>query len=402
MNLLNTKKKNKILYISYDGLLDSIGESQILSYLERLSKYFNFYLITFEKKNKLNTTLHKDIKDRVLKSNIKWFNLRYHKHPNILSTLYDILRGTIVSIYILFCNKINIVHVRSYIPGLIILPIKVFFNFKLLFDMRGLWINERLDRAGWSKKDLKYLFFKRIEKKLLFFSDSIICLTYEAIKILKNIYPEIENKIFYRAYTSVDEKIFKPLHNIKKNKSIVFGHLGSVDTAYDVEIIYKFINKLLKIDNNIKLIIINEDKHDYLFNLKKTYQIDDSNIEIKFVDRSKLNEEINKIDICIFFAKNNFSIKGSFPTKISEVLLVGKPIICNDFNSEISNLISKNKVGIIYDFDLLNNKINIYNEIMNIINEKNINLRCRNVAKKELSFDKSIELYKKILFNLLN
>ena len=59
-------------------------------------------------------------------------------------------------------------------------------------------------------------------------------------------------------------------------------------------------------------------------------------------------------------------------------------------------------MGLIYDFDLLNNKINIYNEIMNIINEKNINLRCRNVAKKELSFDKSIELYKKILFNLLN
>ena len=77
MNLLNIKKKNKILYISYDGLLDSIGESQILSYLERLSKYFNFYLITFEKKNKLNTTLHKNIKDRVLKSNIKWFNLRW-------------------------------------------------------------------------------------------------------------------------------------------------------------------------------------------------------------------------------------------------------------------------------------------------------------------------------------
>ena len=127
MNLLNTKKKNKILYISYDGLLDSIGESQILSYLERLSKYFDFYLITFEKKNKLNTNLHQNIKDRVLKSNIKWFNLRYHKHPNILSTLYDILRGTMVSFYILFCNKINIVHVRSYIPGLIILPIKIFF-----------------------------------------------------------------------------------------------------------------------------------------------------------------------------------------------------------------------------------------------------------------------------------
>ena len=44
------KKRKKILYISYDGILDPIGESQILSYLEKLCNNFDFYLITFEKK----------------------------------------------------------------------------------------------------------------------------------------------------------------------------------------------------------------------------------------------------------------------------------------------------------------------------------------------------------------
>ena len=50
MHLPETQKRKKILYVSYDGILDSIGESQILSYLEKLSKDFDFYLITFEKK----------------------------------------------------------------------------------------------------------------------------------------------------------------------------------------------------------------------------------------------------------------------------------------------------------------------------------------------------------------
>ena len=53
--------------------------------------------------------------------------------------------------------------------------------------MRGLWVDEKLDRAGWRKKDLKYVFFKNIEKKLLLISDSIICLTHESIKILKKL-----------------------------------------------------------------------------------------------------------------------------------------------------------------------------------------------------------------------
>ena len=157
----------------------------------------------------------------------------------------------------------------------------------------------------------------------------------------------------------------------------------------------------MKIDPNIKLIIINEDKHDYLFKLKKQYEITDKNIEIKFVKRNELNKEINKIDICIFFAKINFSIKGSFPTKISEFLLAGKPIICNNFNKDISQFITKNKVGLIYNFDLLNYNNNIYHEIINIVKDKNIILRCRNVAKKELSLKKSIELYKKIYYDCL-
>ena len=48
---MKNQKRKKILYISYDGILDPIGESQILSYLEKLCKDFDFYLITFEKKN---------------------------------------------------------------------------------------------------------------------------------------------------------------------------------------------------------------------------------------------------------------------------------------------------------------------------------------------------------------
>ena len=396
------KKRKKILYISYDGILDPIGESQILSYLEKLSNDFDFYLITFEKKNKLNTNVHRNIKARIKKSEIKWFNLQYHKQPAILSTLYDIFRGIIVTFFILVINKISIVHVRSYIPGLIILPIKRIFNFKLLFDMRGLWINERLDRAGWSTRDLKYIFFKKVEKKLLLLSDSIICLTHESIEILINKFPEIKRKKIYHTFTCSDEKIFKPLHKKRINQSIVFGHLGSVDTAYNIEIIFKFLNILLKIDQNIKLIIFNEDKHNYLFKLKKKYQINDNNIEIKFVDRHQLNEEIDKIDICIFFAKINFSIKASFPTKISEVLLAGKPIICNNINDEITKLLSKDRIGIIYDFDLSKNQSSIYYEIKNLISEENIILRCRNFAKKTLSFSHSIKLYKNIFYNLLN
>lgn len=40
----------KVLYISYDGILEPLGQSQVLAYLKKLALGRNIYLLTFEKK----------------------------------------------------------------------------------------------------------------------------------------------------------------------------------------------------------------------------------------------------------------------------------------------------------------------------------------------------------------
>ena len=61
-------------------------------------------------------------------------------------------------------NKHNIEHIRSYMPGLAALPLKKIFKLSLVFDMRGLWADEKVDRLGWSKKQIKYKKNKRKTK----------------------------------------------------------------------------------------------------------------------------------------------------------------------------------------------------------------------------------------------
>ncbi|MBA3241766.1 MAG: glycosyltransferase, partial [Acidobacteria bacterium] len=41
--------KGGILYISYDGMLEPLGESQVLAYLEKLALQWPIHLISFEK-----------------------------------------------------------------------------------------------------------------------------------------------------------------------------------------------------------------------------------------------------------------------------------------------------------------------------------------------------------------
>ena len=47
----------------------------------------------------------------------------------------------------------------------------------------------------------------------------------------------------------------------------------------------------------------------------------------------------------------------SFPTKIGEFLSCNIPLICNQYNNDIKNLISKNNLGLIVDFDKLSSII---------------------------------------------
>ena len=42
-------KRPSALYISYDGLLEPLGQGQVLNYLEKLADEFDILLITYEK-----------------------------------------------------------------------------------------------------------------------------------------------------------------------------------------------------------------------------------------------------------------------------------------------------------------------------------------------------------------
>ena len=50
--------KKKILYLTRDGLLEPLGQSQILSYLVPLSKNYNFHIVSFEKQDDLIDIKH--------------------------------------------------------------------------------------------------------------------------------------------------------------------------------------------------------------------------------------------------------------------------------------------------------------------------------------------------------
>src|SRR3954451_1080977 len=167
-----------VLYISYDGMLEPLGQSQVLAYLERLAGGRRIHLISFEKAGDWANVANVDaVRGRIADAGIHWHPLRYHKSPTAPATAFDIAAGTALALAITLRHRIGLIHARSYVAGLIALAVKGATGARFLFDMRGLWADERVDGELWPPGGRLYRAAKNVERRLLLGADHVVTLT---------------------------------------------------------------------------------------------------------------------------------------------------------------------------------------------------------------------------------
>src|SRR5882724_11810733 len=136
----------RVLYISYTGMLDPLGQSQVLPYLRELAKRgILFTLISFERAAMLDECgleRCETLRRQLAADNINWHWLRYHQKPSLPATAYDVAVGIRFALQLVKRGRIELVHARSHIPATIALALKKRTGIKMIFDLRGLMAEE--------------------------------------------------------------------------------------------------------------------------------------------------------------------------------------------------------------------------------------------------------------------
>ena len=333
------KQNLNIIYLSYDGLTDPLGESQVLQYVIGLnnSKQFKFTIISFEKKHS-STSIFSGIKNILLEKEIEWIPLKYTKFPPIFSTIYDIIRMSRVVKNIIKQKKIDLIHSRSYIPSLVALTKKKQYGIPFIFDMRGFYADERVDGKIWTLSNFffkkVYDFFKKKEKEFLQYSDFTVSLTESGKnEIISWALPKqspiavipccAEEELFNK------EKI-QEINKLKlNNKDFVLSYIGSIGTWYMLDEMLRFFKVLKAKQTNAKFLFITKNNPEIIYENSKTLKIDLNDIIVVSSDRKMMPSYIGISNFSIFFILPVFSKKGSSPTKMGEIMNLGIPIICN-------------------------------------------------------------------------
>ena len=351
-----------ILYISYDGLTDPLGQSQILPYLIGLSKLgYQFHVISFEKENRFNE-LKSKIEGLCTTNQINWVPLKYSKRPPIFSTLFDVFRMKKKAFQLHEKNQFQIIHCRSYISALIGLSLKR-KGLKFIFDMRGFWIEERVEGRIWNLKNpiykLIYKYFKRKEKAFLLQADQIITLTNKAKSyLLENKIVQSESKISVIP-CCMDESLFDPSliecnqkselmrHLGITNDDLVLGYVGSIGTWYMLAEMFDCFKVISEKNQNLKFLIVTKDSKKHILNEAKKKEISLEKIIITSCSHQNIPIHIALFNLSIFFIRPSFSKMASSPTKQGELMAMNIPIICNSGVGDTDEIIQSNNAGII-------------------------------------------------------
>ena len=83
-----------VVYVTYDGLLNQLGATQVLPYVEGLAdRGVAFTLISFEKRERDSADARAALAQRLAARRIRWIPLRYRKRPRVPATLLDSIVG---------------------------------------------------------------------------------------------------------------------------------------------------------------------------------------------------------------------------------------------------------------------------------------------------------------------
>jgi glycosyltransferase involved in cell wall biosynthesis len=357
--------KGNILFISYDGMTDPLGQSQAIPYLAALTKQgYIFTILSCDKPEKFKA--NKGYVEKLISSYpIKWVSIPYHKNPPVLSSVYDFFKLKQTAIKLHNANKFDMVHTRPGLPQLVALHLKKKLGIKFLNDIRGFWADERVDGGMWDLNNplykIVYNFFRAKEDECVRVADYNTCLTYRGKEeILKwenvpqpvkvDVVPcSVDLDLFDTKKIDVQLKgAFKKELGISDGDFIV-SYLGSIGGWYLTKEMLRFCKILLQKKPEVKFLFISNNNHQDIIDAANSFGIPAEKIIVKFGKRHEVPVLLSFSTYSLFFIKACYSKLSSSPTKHGEIMAMGIPVIANSGVGDVKEIIEKYEAGFVLD-----------------------------------------------------
>lgn len=353
----------RVLFISYNGMLDPLGQSQVLPYLRELSELgVQFTLLSFERPAALmaqGADKIEALRRQLVEHRIEWHWLRYHQRPSLPATIFDVVNGIRYARRLVRRNRIELVHARSHIAATIALSLKRRFGIKMVFDVRGLMADEYVDANHWRKGSVPYRLTKMMERRGLANSEGVVTLTEAIWPIIKE-WEGLrgrDNVIHAVVPCCADLELFrfreadreKRRREIGLEDRFVLVYSGSIDGWYLTDEMADFFAAATRRRPDAHALWLTPDKHERIRSLMQQRGIPNDRYTVIGAASREVPSYLSASDVGVAFIKPCFSKLASSPTKYAEYLGCGLPLVINTGIGDSDALVLQESAGVLID-----------------------------------------------------
>jgi glycosyltransferase involved in cell wall biosynthesis len=319
-------------------VLDPLGSSQILPYLERLHARWPIHILSFERPDRLSRPgAVAAMQERLARRGLRWTWLRYHRWPSLPATAYDVLQGVVTLRRIISRERPGLIHCRHYLPMTI--ASKATSRLPLLFDIRGLQAEEYVDGGIWRQGELKWHLAKRAERQSLRRAAGAVVLTENIRPYIEEYFTAVRGSVpplrVIPCCVDLERFRFRPEARAERRAALrvgdditVFVYAGSMGTWYLPDAMARYVRIFReRTGRRVCLLWLINNAREQAEAASRAAGLASDEVRFESAPADDVPDWLSAGDVGLALIKPCFSKRASSPTKYAEYLAIGLPVL---------------------------------------------------------------------------
>jgi len=376
----------RVVYVSYDGALDPLGASQVVPYLVGLAgRGVTITLISFEKRERWALTGPRARLEAGLSSaGITWRPLTYHKRPRLPATLLDVLAGSRRIGAEARRSEADLVHCRGDVAMAMARWAGLPRRIRLLYDVRGLFSDERVETGSWPRGGLVDRMVRRAEAHNLRRADAVVVLTEAAREVLRTRRSDLPPCRVIP--TCADLAAFTP-RPPGEEPEFGLAYCGSLGTWYMVREMAAFARVASVVVPGRVLVLTPHVEQARLAGF------DPSWAEVREVPAPEVPRWLRRARALFFFIRPTPAKRASCPTKLAEALATGLPVAVNHGVGDLDSVLESEGVGVMVEGFSEEEYRGAAARLATLLRDVGTTARCRGLAEKRYNLGAGVAAY---------
>jgi glycosyltransferase involved in cell wall biosynthesis len=391
------------LYLTRNGLLEPLGQSQVMGYLKGLSEDYRITLITHEKTEDLaNTHAMASARADCEAHDINWRPKSFRHRPKLLAPGWCMFEMFWSALQAAWRGEAGLIHARSYLPAAVAWAVFRLTGTPFIFDMRALWPEELITAGRLRRGSMMHKVLVGLERRCLRDAALVVSLTEAATHYLKQQYPnELEAQKITIIPTCTNLERFKL--SSEPPSARVYGCIGTVLSGwFRLDWLAGFYLQVAARDHDALFEVVTRDDKDAVRSVLDPDGILGDRLAIYPLPSDRVQEALQKQSVSVmFYAGGEASELGRSPTRMGEVLGCGVPVVANEGVGDVADIIRRYNVGVIVKDGSEAAMTTALDELETLRSDPNLPSRCRQAAEEVFSLEAGTEAYRKIYADIL-